>query len=205
MSALRFLFLTLLLAVDSVLSAEGQRIRAEAGQDSVTLPCGAGKETEIRAVEWSRPDLDPDYVLLFRDGQTDSEGQHPSFRNRVDLQDRQMKDGDASVILKNVKIEDTGTYECRVKTKSDSVPALLSSIHLVVSPPGTQEGGDKGRRGKEGGGKEGGGSLGLTVGLTVVSLLCVFGVAAWICYKKRACLQRNLEHHPVDQTEPKPV
>ncbi|KAM9718317.1 butyrophilin subfamily 2 member A2-like isoform 3-T3 [Menidia menidia] len=193
MSALRFLFLTLLLAVDSVLSAEGQTINktAEPGQD-VTLPCGARKENVDKIVlEWTKPGLDPDIVFYYRDGCVESEGQHPSFMNRVDLQDRQLKDGNMSLILKDVKINETGTYECKVQTKNDSVPQLISSVHLDIVP-GTQERGDK----------EGGGSLGLTVGLTVVSLLCVFGVAAWICYRKRACLQRNSQHHPVDQREP---
>ncbi|KAM9718296.1 butyrophilin-like protein 2 isoform 1-T1 [Menidia menidia] len=147
----------------------GQRITAEAGQDSVTLPCGAGKETEIRAVEWFRLDLDPDTVLFYRDGHFESDYQHPSFRNRVDLQDRQMKDGDVSLILKNVKINDTGTYQCKVYQGGIGLE-LISSIHLEVSSPGTQEGG-----GEEGGDEEGGdknASLGLTAGLPV-SLLCV--------------------------------
>ncbi|KAM9700238.1 butyrophilin subfamily 2 member A1-like [Menidia menidia] len=194
MSALRFLFVTLLLAVDSVLSPEGQRIniRAEAGQDSVTLPCGAGKEKEIIAVEWRRPDLYPDdVVLLYRDGRLESEGQHESFKNRVHLQDGEMKDGNASLILKNVTIKDAGTYECRVQTDS-APPELISTIHLVVSPPGTQEGGGKERRGKEGGDEEGASSssLGLIVGIPV-SVLCVLvGVAALIYSRKPACLQR---------------
>ncbi|KAM9717588.1 uncharacterized protein ACNS7B_021225 isoform 1-T2 [Menidia menidia] len=129
MSALRFLFLTFLLAVDSVFSAEGQRIRAEAGQDSVTLPCGAGEETQITVVGWIRLDLDPD-VLHYIDGHFESDHQHPSFRNRVDLQDRQMKDGNVSLILKDVTINDTGTYLCIVTQGEDR--RLISSIYLDV-------------------------------------------------------------------------
>ncbi|CAG6011920.1 unnamed protein product [Menidia menidia] len=34
-----------------------------------------------------------------------------TFRNRVDLQDRQMKDGDVSLTLKDVTVNDTGTYQ----------------------------------------------------------------------------------------------
>ncbi|KAM9718295.1 V-set and immunoglobulin domain-containing protein 8-like [Menidia menidia] len=142
-------------------------ITAEAGQDSVTLPCGAGKGKDIIAVEWSRPDLRPDAVLLYRDGRVESDRQHPSFRNRVDLRDRQMKDGDVSLILKDVKIKDTGTYQCIVNEgggnrRKRSALETISFIHLMVSPPppGTQEGGGKGRRGKEGEGKEGGGEEG---------------------------------------------
>ncbi|KAM9700239.1 butyrophilin subfamily 2 member A2-like [Menidia menidia] len=138
MAALRSLSFCLL-AVGLLLPAAAfieQRINitAEAGQDSVTLPCGAGKEKKIRVVRWSRPDLSPDIVLYCRGGQIDSDRQHPSFRNRVDLQDRQMKDGDASLILKNVKINDNGIYVCVVYPGRRYLE-LISIIHLVVSLP----------------------------------------------------------------------
>uniref|UniRef100_A0A668RK13 Ig-like domain-containing protein n=1 Tax=Oreochromis aureus TaxID=47969 RepID=A0A668RK13_OREAU len=85
-----------------------------AGQD-VTLTCRApNSNIPITVVEWSRADLKEEYVLMYRDGHLYADGQHPSFKNRVDLQDRQMKDGDVSLILKDVTINDTGTYECHV-------------------------------------------------------------------------------------------
>ncbi|XP_042072713.1 butyrophilin-like protein 8 [Haplochromis burtoni] len=93
-------------------SADQKNITAESGQD-VTLTCRAANNN-IKSVHWSRADLTDKYVLLYQDGQFDPENQHPSFKNRVDLQDRQMKDGDVSLILKNVTINDAGTYECRV-------------------------------------------------------------------------------------------
>uniref|UniRef100_A0AAZ1XBZ8 Ig-like domain-containing protein n=1 Tax=Oreochromis aureus TaxID=47969 RepID=A0AAZ1XBZ8_OREAU len=88
-------------------------ITAESGQN-VTLTCRAANNNIIVVVEWSRADLEPDYVLLYRDERFDPENQHLSFKNRVDLQDRQMKDGDVSLILKDVTSADNGTYECRV-------------------------------------------------------------------------------------------
>uniref|UniRef100_A0A3P8N755 Ig-like domain-containing protein n=1 Tax=Astatotilapia calliptera TaxID=8154 RepID=A0A3P8N755_ASTCA len=78
----------------------------------VTLTCQAPNNNII--VKWSRADLGAEYVLLYRDDYFVPENQHPSFKNRVDLLDREMKDGDVSLILKNVTINDTGTYECRV-------------------------------------------------------------------------------------------
>ncbi|XP_038586510.1 programmed cell death 1 ligand 1-like isoform X2 [Micropterus salmoides] len=81
--------------------------------DDVILPCQAG-DVFIRAVEWSRPDLEPDYVVFHRDGLSDPTHQHPSFKDRVQLVDRELKDGDVSLILKNVSSNDAGTYECRV-------------------------------------------------------------------------------------------
>ncbi|CAG5969225.1 unnamed protein product [Menidia menidia] len=118
-----------------VRAASGQRltITAEAGQDA-TLPCESGNESEITAVMWIRPDLDPDHVFLFRDGHFDQHHQHSSFRNRVDLRDRQMKDGDTSLILKNVTKIDTGTYECRVHQRGvQDRDRFHTSIHLEVS------------------------------------------------------------------------
>uniref|UniRef100_A0A3Q0SSB6 Ig-like domain-containing protein n=1 Tax=Amphilophus citrinellus TaxID=61819 RepID=A0A3Q0SSB6_AMPCI len=118
-------------------------IPAESGRN-VTLPCRApNSNISIIVTEWSRADLEKEYVLLYRDEQFDPDYQHPSFKDRVDLQDRQMKDGDVSVILKNVTVNDTGTYECRVFQRGKNrgkrahlMTAPISIIYLrVVDPP----------------------------------------------------------------------
>uniref|UniRef100_A0A3Q0QTQ7 Ig-like domain-containing protein n=1 Tax=Amphilophus citrinellus TaxID=61819 RepID=A0A3Q0QTQ7_AMPCI len=116
-------------------------ITAESGQN-VTLTC-RGPNNNIHIVEWSKADLGKQCVLMQRDGHFVPDYQHPSFKNRVDLQDRQMKDGDVSVILKNVTINDGGTYECRVKTgakrRSRALlkTAPINIINLrVAAPPG---------------------------------------------------------------------
>uniref|UniRef100_A0A3Q3LI49 Ig-like domain-containing protein n=1 Tax=Mastacembelus armatus TaxID=205130 RepID=A0A3Q3LI49_9TELE len=80
----------------------------------ISLCSSAPNSSEIRAVEWTRPGLDQEYVILYRDGRSDPKKQSPSFKERVELKDSQMKDGDVSVTLKNVTFNDTGTYECRV-------------------------------------------------------------------------------------------
>uniref|UniRef100_A0A668W214 Ig-like domain-containing protein n=1 Tax=Oreochromis aureus TaxID=47969 RepID=A0A668W214_OREAU len=128
----------------SVLFSISEKNTAESGKN-VTLTCRA-LNTIIGVVEWSRPDLNQTYVLLYRDGHFDSANQHPSFKNRVDLQDRQMKDGDVSLILKNVTINDTGTYECRVrgenksKNKANLSGDSICIIYLSVDPPGEGNG-----------------------------------------------------------------
>ena len=101
--------------------------------DDVTLPCQTDYYP-IGVVEWSRPDLKQEYVLLYRDGHMDLYGQHPELYGRVDLVDRELKDGDVSLILKNVRGMDTGIYECRV------MPAVLrhkNRLALVSEPIGT--------------------------------------------------------------------
>uniref|UniRef100_A0AAZ1X4D0 Ig-like domain-containing protein n=1 Tax=Oreochromis aureus TaxID=47969 RepID=A0AAZ1X4D0_OREAU len=114
--------------------SDQKNITATPGQKSVTLPCRApNNNNNIVVLEWSRADLGEKYVLLSRDEQLDPENQHPSFKNRVELLDRQMKDGDVSLILKDVTTTDNGTYECR-RAVLDGDP--ISSITLsVVDPP----------------------------------------------------------------------
>ncbi|CAI5660735.1 unnamed protein product [Oreochromis niloticus] len=143
--------------------ADQKNITAESGQD-VTLTCRASNISIIVVVEWSRADLlETEYALLYRDGVSVPDHQHPSFKNRVDLQDRQMKDGDVSLILKNVTINDTGTYECRVAMRRSYLKTdPINSIYLrVVDPPGQTGGGTKD------------GSDGLKVGLPLLGVLLI--------------------------------
>ncbi|KAL4008420.1 hypothetical protein ACER0C_002272 [Sarotherodon galilaeus] len=112
-----------------------KNITAESGQD-VTLTCRAPNNNPISVLKWSRADLGDEYILLYKDEQFVPDDQHPSFKNRVDLQDRQMKDGDVSLILKDVTINDTGTYKCVVILGGGGRPKLTSIITLSVVPPG---------------------------------------------------------------------
>nr|XP_020475825.1 V-set domain-containing T-cell activation inhibitor 1-like [Monopterus albus] len=94
-------------------AASGEDLQVELGQN-VNLPCKTNS-SHIRAVEWTKTDLEePEYVLFYRDGHLDGADQHSSFKGRVDLLDRQMKNGDLTLSLRNVTSTDTGTYECRV-------------------------------------------------------------------------------------------
>ncbi|CAI5659964.1 unnamed protein product [Oreochromis niloticus] len=152
-----------------VVCADQKNIKAEVGQNKVTLTCRAPSNNPISVLKWSRADqVGDEYLLLYRDRQFDPANQHPSFKNRVDLQDRQMKDGDVSLILNNVKTNDTGTYECVVIPEGGGSSKLISIIYLHVVPPGPT-GGDT-----EAGGKEDG-SVGLKVGLIAV-VAVVIGV-----------------------------
>ncbi|KAF1381085.1 hypothetical protein PFLUV_G00170830, partial [Perca fluviatilis] len=97
--------------------------------DDVILPCQAA-DYNISAVKWTRPDLEPKYVLFYSDGHLDPTHQHPSFKDTVELVDRDLKHGDVSLTLKNVSRYDRGTYECRVV--SDRYDIFVSTICLQV-------------------------------------------------------------------------
>ncbi|XP_039677870.1 polymeric immunoglobulin receptor-like, partial [Perca fluviatilis] len=102
--------------------------------DDVTLPCQAAGSS-ISVVEWTRPDLKPDIVLYYRGGRLTPDNQHPSFKDRVELVDRDLKDGDVSLTLKNVNRHDAGTYECRVKSGGTDQIRLIRTIILQVPEP----------------------------------------------------------------------
>ncbi|XP_026179422.1 coxsackievirus and adenovirus receptor homolog isoform X2 [Mastacembelus armatus] len=164
------------------LKVEYPDITAEPGQ-TVTLPCRAPSSSEIRTVEWTRPDLDPEEIFVYLDRRFDPDNQHPSFKERVELKDSQMKDGDVSVTLKDVTFTDTGTYECRVFQGQSKAPELTSIFHLRVSA--------------------GHGHVGLAVGLTVVGiLLLVAAVVGFMFYRKRS---RPTDQNPNPRPEQTPM
>ncbi|XP_005464631.1 myelin protein zero-like protein 2 isoform X2 [Oreochromis niloticus] len=161
-----------LIFVVASVSADQKTITAESGQN-VILTCQVPNKNII-VVKWSRADLGEEYMLYYKDEQFITDNQHPSFKNRVDLWDRYMKGGDVSLILKNVTINDNGTYECQVAQREQNKrPSLklISIIYLHVAPPG-QTGGDTED-----------GSVGLIVGLSVTAVL-VAAVVGFLVYRK---------------------
>uniref|UniRef100_A0A3B4X4F5 Ig-like domain-containing protein n=1 Tax=Seriola lalandi dorsalis TaxID=1841481 RepID=A0A3B4X4F5_SERLL len=79
--------------------------------ENVSLRCRGPRDTDITVVEWSRAEPEPEQVFLYRDKKPDPQNQSPSFQNWVELRDRQMKDGDVSLTLKDVTRKDSGRYE----------------------------------------------------------------------------------------------
>ncbi|XP_039463164.1 coxsackievirus and adenovirus receptor-like [Oreochromis aureus] len=141
---------------------------------------------------------------MYRDKQLDPDHQHPSFKNRVDLQDKEMKDGNVSVILKNVTINDAGTYECRVfrrgtnrRKRANLKTPPISIITLRVDPPG-QPGGHTEDGGKEAGKEDGGeksGSVGLIAGLIVSAVILVSAGIGFLAYRKHKPQKSQVSHH----------
>ncbi|XP_038586484.1 myelin protein P0-like [Micropterus salmoides] len=117
-----------------VLCQETQELKVKTGENA-TLQCQSHGGADISLIEWSRTDLKPDdgFVFLFSNDRSYEEIQHPYFYGRVELQDPEMKNGDASVILKNVNINDTGTYECLIvgKNSRDRKRDVFESISII--------------------------------------------------------------------------
>ncbi|KAK2899386.1 hypothetical protein Q8A73_012515 [Channa argus] len=103
--------------------------------DNVTLQCLDHRGGDIELLEWRRQNL-KEAAFVWKHGKMSDDNQHPSFKNRVELRDPEMKDGDVSVILKNVTIKDTGTYECYVRNSNTKPPQLLNTTKLTVTALG---------------------------------------------------------------------
>ncbi|KAF3698247.1 Coxsackievirus and adenovirus receptor -like protein [Channa argus] len=174
-----------------VKDSDHQQITVKTGDD-VTLQCLDHRGGDIELLVWRRLDLEED-VFDCRHGSMSDNLQHPSFKNRVELRDPEMKDGDVSVILKKVKISDTGTYECYVRnSNTQPQPQLISNITMTVIDSGdgagdTEDGGNM-DRGKHG-----------HVGLVVVTVLVVVVVIGFMIYRR--CRRLNQHNHqcPADE------
>ncbi|XP_031158504.1 butyrophilin subfamily 2 member A2-like isoform X1 [Sander lucioperca] len=111
-----------------------QPIVAKVGDD-ITLPCHletVGDATDL-TVEWARPDLEPRFVYLRRDGVELQLEEHPLYMGRTSLSTKKLTCGDISLKLSKVKLSDAGTYKCLVpKSGTESVVEL--TVGSVSSP-----------------------------------------------------------------------
>ncbi|XP_027894882.1 uncharacterized protein LOC114157910 [Xiphophorus couchianus] len=115
-------------------AAAGQTIVTATAGHEVVLPCKDPDKGRLTVAEWRRLDLGSRYVLLYRNKQIDPANQHPSFKNRVDLLTNQMYNGDASLILENASITDSGMFECQI-VHANSEKKTILTVNLDVLPP----------------------------------------------------------------------
>ncbi|XP_039869433.1 sodium channel subunit beta-2-like [Simochromis diagramma] len=186
------LLLLLLLTFETAASAN---ITVRCGQD-VTLHCQDPSGVNITLLEWSIPEIKLDgYVFFYRNRRSYESYQHERFKGRVELADPSMKNGDVSVILKNVNVNDTGTYECRIITSDLSSGQRVQnesrqSINLTVIDSGSEDEQDKK-------------TFLLAIGIVavVLSFFVILSAAVCIHRKKKSSTHREDEHykHPPEK------
>ncbi|XP_063325817.1 uncharacterized protein LOC134624717 [Pelmatolapia mariae] len=170
------------------------------------LECQGPKKAKLVLLEWKRLDLLSDgYVFFYRDGHLHKTFQHPTFRDRVELRDPQMKNGNMSIILYNTTIKDTGTYECRIiaqNIRDSSSPAfeIKHEIKLTVVPPGPPQE-VTALRDEENGGKDvgnederDGGFIGLAGGLLVLVVILVV-LLSYNVFSSSSCWKQKFIKH----------
>uniref|UniRef100_A0AAQ5YBE2 Ig-like domain-containing protein n=1 Tax=Amphiprion ocellaris TaxID=80972 RepID=A0AAQ5YBE2_AMPOC len=88
-------------------------------EEDAVLQCWSPAGGKISVLKWSRPNGNSDgYVYFYRNNRCFNSYQHPRFHGRVQLRQPDMKDGDATLILRNVTELDAGIYECYTSVKN---------------------------------------------------------------------------------------
>ncbi|XP_030287186.1 uncharacterized protein LOC115590064 isoform X2 [Sparus aurata] len=175
--------------------------------DDVTLQCLVHTDGDITVMAWKHQSVGD--VIVLRNNHSYESDQHPSVRGRVD---HTYQDGVFTVILKNVTINDSGTYECVIGRRDGAPPVSIMSISLTVTgltAGHTEEGGSEDRGRKEGGseGEENpSGHSGLMVLIAAVVGISV-SVISLLVYKR--LMKKKSEHLAADEqhqlSSPEPV
>nr|XP_046236097.1 butyrophilin subfamily 3 member A2-like isoform X2 [Scatophagus argus] len=116
---------------ESSLHGPPQTVLAFAGSD-VILPCSFNitDSDEFPTVEWSRSDLQPDVIFLYRGGCETLEMKNPAYQYRTSFVAKELKNRNISLRISNVQLSDTGTYRCMRLWKD--APRDITTVELVV-------------------------------------------------------------------------
>uniref|UniRef100_A0A8C9SWK8 Ig-like domain-containing protein n=1 Tax=Scleropages formosus TaxID=113540 RepID=A0A8C9SWK8_SCLFO len=117
---------------------------AVAGED-VVLPCYL--KPNISAVdlriEWLRVHSEDPLVHLYRDHEDRNENQVLSYKGRTSLFPEELKNGNISLKVKNVRGSDNGEYKCFVQSEDFHTVSVSVAVgtHPMISNEGYKEGG----------------------------------------------------------------
>ncbi|TKS93369.1 Butyrophilin-like protein 2 [Collichthys lucidus] len=116
-----------------------QSIVAGVGDD-VILPCHLKPAMDVTAetVQWTRADLNPRFIYVWRSGQALVNVKNPAYKERTSMFVSELKHGNLSLKLFKVKPSDQGTYECNIPTRNK-----VTSVQLVVEINGGEKNNSK--------------------------------------------------------------
>uniref|UniRef100_A0A672ZBA8 Ig-like domain-containing protein n=1 Tax=Sphaeramia orbicularis TaxID=375764 RepID=A0A672ZBA8_9TELE len=82
--------------------------------NDVMLPCHLDPVVDVSdmTVEWIRPDLEPRFVHVWRDGVDLQSKSNSRYRGRTSVSTDRLSSGDVSLRLSTVRLSDEGTYRC---------------------------------------------------------------------------------------------
>ncbi|XP_014877681.1 butyrophilin subfamily 1 member A1-like [Poecilia latipinna] len=97
------------------------------------LPCSlkTSGSDDLPTVEWSKEGLKPNVVFLYRNGFETFEMKNQGFEFRTSLFMREVKNGNVSLRISNLKPSDAGIYQCLIIRRNGSREA--TDVQLVVA------------------------------------------------------------------------
>uniref|UniRef100_H3A506 Ig-like domain-containing protein n=1 Tax=Latimeria chalumnae TaxID=7897 RepID=H3A506_LATCH len=101
---------------------------------TVILPCSVNKQLnkEDVRVYWQTPS--PMSVIhVYNHGKEEFELQNPAYKNRTHFNTEQVKHGQLSLTLSDLRLSDKNTYECYFQVKGDPIMQLICKIELKVA------------------------------------------------------------------------
>ncbi|XP_039465405.1 uncharacterized protein LOC120438900 isoform X2 [Oreochromis aureus] len=107
------------------------------GGEDITLPCHLvpGENVAEMTFEWTRPDLEPRFVFVWRTRQDLVAMKNPSYKDRSSLFTDELKHGNISLKLSKVKPADEGRYRCFIPAKDEEAFIDLVVVSGAVSSP----------------------------------------------------------------------
>nr|XP_055050930.1 uncharacterized protein LOC129436718 [Misgurnus anguillicaudatus] len=133
-----YIFVSVILTI-----SEGFTVKGSSGPlvvplgGSVVLPCSVDSflSLEDLEVEWRRSDSQT-LIHLYQDEDIRPESQHQDYHDRAHFFTEDIKHGNFSLLLNNLKAEDEGQYTCKVHTGQESGETEVEIKHverLIVS------------------------------------------------------------------------
>ncbi|XP_051285341.1 butyrophilin subfamily 3 member A2 [Dicentrarchus labrax] len=114
-----------------------EQVLAFAGE-AVILPCSFSPtgSDDFPTVEWSKEDLQPNVVFLYRDGCETYEMKDPLFQYRTSFIPKELKNRNVSLRISNVQLSDAGKYQCKRLWKNGrrDITTVELSVAAVSEP-----------------------------------------------------------------------
>uniref|UniRef100_A0A665T3B0 Ig-like domain-containing protein n=1 Tax=Echeneis naucrates TaxID=173247 RepID=A0A665T3B0_ECHNA len=113
--------------------SEAEQIWAAAG-DTAILPCKITSRTDD-TIEWTKDSdkVKGQYAFVYREGCETFDMKDEGFQFRTNLFLKEMKTGNISLRISNVRPSDEGTYQCRLIKGKPGKPVVIKTLQLFLS------------------------------------------------------------------------